>query len=60
MYECLLREKFMKPKELEKYVNYILKIAVMKCGNLDEAQDLCQETMLAALKYLSDGKKLII
>ena len=48
----------MKPSELEKYVDYFLKIAIQKCGNLDEAQDLCQEVMLAALQYLRSGKEI--
>ncbi|MCL2406604.1 MAG: RNA polymerase sigma factor [Defluviitaleaceae bacterium] len=48
----------MKPKELEDYVEYFLKVAIQKCGNLDEAQDLCQETMLAALNYLASRKEI--
>jgi RNA polymerase sigma-70 factor (ECF subfamily) len=48
----------MKLNELEKYVDYFLKIAIQKCGNLGEAQDLCQETMLAALIYMADGKEI--
>ena len=44
----------MKRSELEKYVDYVLKIAIVRCGNLDEAQDLCQETILAALNCLSN------
>ena len=45
----------MKPNELEKYLDYVLKIAIVKCGNLEEAQDLCQETMFSALKYMANG-----
>jgi len=49
----------MKPRELENYVEYFLKIAIQKCGNLDEAQDLCQEVMLAALKYMASDKEIV-
>jgi len=48
----------MKPNELEEYVDDFLKVAIQKCGNLDEAQDLCQEVMLAALQYLKNGKEI--
>jgi len=48
----------MKPRELENYAEYFLKVAIQKCGNLDEAQDLCQEVMLAALKYMATGKEI--
>ena len=48
----------MKPRELESYVEYFLKVAIQKCGNLDEAQDLCQEVMLAALSFLASGKEI--
>ncbi|MCL2405157.1 MAG: RNA polymerase sigma factor [Defluviitaleaceae bacterium] len=48
----------MKPRGLENYVEYFLKVAIQKCGNLDEAQDLCQEVMLAALKYMASGKEI--
>jgi len=49
----------MKQRELENYVEYFLKVAIQKCGNLDEAQDLCQEVMLAALNYLASGKEIV-
>jgi RNA polymerase sigma-70 factor (ECF subfamily) len=48
----------MEPSELEQYVDYFLKIAIQKCGNLDEAQDLCQEVMLAALNYIAGDKEI--
>jgi len=54
----LRKGKFMKPKELENYVDEFLKVAIQKCGNLDEAQDLCQEVMLAALNYLASVKEI--
>ena len=34
---------------------YLLSIALAKCGNLEDARDLVQETMLAALVYLKKG-----
>jgi len=49
----------MEIKELTQYINAYLKIAVAKCGNIDDAQELCQETFLAALQYLADGKKIV-
>jgi len=42
--------------ELTKHIDFLLKIALQRCGNTWEAQDLCQETFLSALKYLSSGK----
>lgn len=48
----------MKQRELVKHVEYFLKVAIQKCGNLDEAQDLCQEVMLAALNYLANGQEI--
>jgi len=47
-----------KPSELERYVDFVLKMAVKKCGNFYEAQELCQETMLTALQYISNGKEI--
>ena len=45
----------MTPGELAKYADMFLKIAVQKCGNLDQAQELCQETLLAALVAIRRG-----
>ena len=39
----------MQKDDLLKYMDFILSAAIGKCGNLAEAQDLTQETMLAAL-----------
>ena len=33
----------------------LLSAALNKCGNLEDAQDLTQDTLLAALTYLSNG-----
>jgi RNA polymerase sigma factor, sigma-70 family len=40
-------------KEIENYTNFLLSAAIQKCGNLEDAQDLTQDTLLAALTYLS-------
>lgn len=34
---------------------YILSMAIAKCGDLSDAQDITQETMLSALVYLDQG-----
>lgn len=41
--------------ELTQYADYLLKIAIGKCDNLDDAQDLAQDTLLAALSALENG-----
>lgn len=45
-------------RELTYHIDYVLKIALQKCSNTYEAQDLCQDTLLAAVKYLSSGKEI--
>ena len=45
----------MQYQALEACIDDCLKLAIQKCGNLDEAQELCQDTMLAALAYLASG-----
>ncbi|MCL2773981.1 MAG: sigma-70 family RNA polymerase sigma factor [Oscillospiraceae bacterium] len=45
-------------ENLENQTNFLLSAALYKCGNLDEAQDLTQDTLLAALDYLSRGNKI--
>ncbi len=34
---------------------YLLSIAIAKCGNLEDAQDITQDTMLAALVFIKKG-----
>lgn len=46
----------MEKYELTKYAEYLLKIAVGKCDNVNDAQDITQETLLAALNVLNAGK----
>ncbi|MCL1858584.1 MAG: RNA polymerase sigma factor [Oscillospiraceae bacterium] len=45
----------MQIENLENQTNFLLSAALHKCGNLEEAQDLTQDTLLAALNYLSKG-----
>lgn len=45
----------MQLKELEKQTEFLLLAALRKCGNLEDAQDITQDTLLAALTYLSNG-----
>ena len=42
-------------ENLENQTNFLLSAALYKCGNLEEAQDLTQDTLLAALNYISKG-----
>jgi len=46
----------MQHKELEEQIHFLLSAALQKCGNLPDAEDLTQETLLCALSYLSKGK----
>lgn len=45
----------MQKQEIQNHVEYLLGAALHKCGNLSDAQDITQETMLAALLYLDKG-----
>lgn len=45
----------MQTEELENYTQLLLAAAMGKCGRLEDAQDLTQETLLAALSYLRRG-----
>lgn len=42
-------------QQLQNELDFLLSLAIQKCGNLSDAQDLAQETMLAALLYLEKG-----
>ena len=46
----------MDKKNLTEYADFLLKAAAYKCGNISEAEDLVQETLLAALTALEKGK----
>jgi len=41
--------------EIENHIDFLLSAALNKCKNLEDAQDLTQDTLLAALTYLSKG-----
>lgn len=45
----------MSKNELEQNINFLLSAALNKCGNLEDAQDLTQESLLSALVFLSKG-----
>jgi RNA polymerase sigma-70 factor (ECF subfamily) len=45
----------MQVKELENQINFLLSIAIDKCSNLEDARDLAQETLFAALDYCQKG-----
>lgn len=42
-------------KEIFSQTEYLLSIAIKKCGNLEDAQDITQDTLLAALIYMKKG-----
>ena len=42
-------------QQLQNELDFLLALALQKCGNLSDAQDLTQETMLAALGYVEKG-----
>lgn len=45
----------MNKEELTEYADFLLKIAVYKAGNITDAEDIVQETMLAALTQIEKG-----
>lgn len=47
----------MKNHEIQKYIDFLFSIAIPKCGNLHDAEDLVQETILAVLTYETKGKE---
>ncbi len=38
--------------------DFVLSMAIKKCNNLDDAQDLAQETIISTLSYVESGKKI--
>ena len=42
-------------KEINNYVEYLFALALHKCGNLHDAEDLTQDTLLAAYQYIRRG-----
>lgn len=49
----------MQRKELETQIEFLLSVALQKCGNIYDAEDLVQETLLSALAYLASGKNIL-
>ena len=45
----------MSKNQIANEIEYVLSAAIAKCGNLSDAQDLTQETLLSALVYLEKG-----
>lgn len=45
----------MPKNQIEAEIEYVLSAAIKKCGNLHDAEDLTQETILSALIYLEKG-----
>lgn len=45
----------MPKNQIENEMEYVLSMALSKCGDLYDAQDLTQETLLSALVYLEKG-----
>ena len=41
--------------EITKHVEYLFALALKKCGNVNDAEDLTQETLLAAYQYTNRG-----
>ena len=48
----------MRSQAIEDQIDFLLSVALNKCGNLEDAQDLTQDTLLAALVYLSKGSSI--
>lgn len=48
----------MQNQNIEKQIAFLLSAAMKKCGNMYDAEDLTQETLLSALSYLSQGKSI--
>lgn len=48
-------EKFMPNDEIIQYYDYLMRLAVSKCGSQTDAEDLVGDTMLAAFAYLHRG-----
>lgn len=42
-------------QEIGNYIEYLFALALKKCGDLHDAEDLTQETLLAACQYLNRG-----
>ena len=45
----------MQNDKIQNHLDFLLSAAMVKCGNLADAQDLTQETVLSAIVYLEKG-----
>ena len=45
----------MNDKKLEDYIDLLMTAALRKCGSLEDARDLTQDTLLAALRFMREG-----
>lgn len=55
IYESFLNEVLLMNKnDLTEYADFLLGVALYKCGNIADAQDLVQDTLLAALAAMAD------
>ena len=48
----------MQNKELENQIDFLFSAALKTCGNLHDAEDLTQETLLCALSYTAKGNRI--
>ncbi len=48
----------MQHQKLENHIEFLLSAVLQRCGNIYDAEDLTQETLLAALSYLAKGKSI--
>lgn len=49
----------MKNDEIVRHIEFLLSIAISKCQQMQEAEDLVQETILAALTYTAKGNTIV-
>lgn len=48
----------MQNSNLENYIEFLLSAALQRCGNIYDAEELTQETLLAALTYMARGREI--
>ena len=49
----------MQNDKLENQIEFLLSAALQKCGDIHEAEDLTQETLMAALSFMSNGHEIL-
>ena len=45
--------------EIIKYAEYLFNLALKKCGDVNDAEDLTQDTLLAAFQYINRGGEIL-